>query len=103
MKDEKELFERKWTIDGMIPNKSIIRRRILRKIEFDALFYVIFLVVVVGYGLYTGIIYVVFPFFIAFFIVLFLIIVVVSYYTGIDPFARAKIKIRSFKRDIGKK
>ncbi len=99
----REWFEKKWGIEGMVPNQSRIRRNIIRKVILDSIFYVLLLAGVIGYGVYTGILLAIYPFVIAFFIALAVIIAVISLHAGFDPFAVIKRKLRMIKRDMGKK
>ena len=99
----REWFEKKWGIEGMVPNQSRIRRHIIRKIILDSIFYVLLLAAVIGYGVYTGMLLAIYPFVIAFFIALAVIIAVISLHAGFDPFALIKRKLRMIKRDMGKK
>ena len=98
-----EWFEKKWGIESMVPNRALIRKRLVRRVLIDILLYSLMLAFALAYGLYTGIIYLVFPFFIAFFIAFGVVIALVSFYTGLDPFAVLKRKMKRFKRDMGKK
>jgi pilus assembly protein TadC len=99
----REWFEKKWGIEGMVPNQSRVRKSIIRKVILDSVFYVLLLAAVIGYGLYTGILLAIYPFIIAFFISLAFIIAVISLHAGFDPFAVVKRKIRMIKREMGKK
>ncbi len=99
----REWFEKKWGIEGMVPNQSRIRRNIIRKVILNSVFYVLLLAAVIGYGLYTGMLLAIYPFIIAFFIAFAVIIAVISLHTGFDPFAVIKRKFRMIKRDMGKK